>query len=144
MADLNQTANQHNSNTQEVVRTPPAEGETSVQPFTFSGQKQSVEQFNESEQSGGAAAYATSDFVDVNSSNSVSVGGNGITATSSAVAVADLEQSADQSNENEQTTTATGFEISQDYSQENSSEQFGEVGCRSLFRLRESQQDRLA
>ena len=115
VAALNQTATQHNGNTQEVVRTPPAEGETSVQPFTFSGQEQLVEQFNESEQSGGAAAYATSDSVDVNSSNTVSVGGNGVTATSSAVAAADLEQSADQSNENDQTATATGFEVSQDY-----------------------------
>ena len=127
VADLNQTAKQHNSNTQEVVRTPPAEGETSVQPITLSGQEQSVEQSNESGQSGGAAAYATSDSVDVNSSNSVSVGGNGITATSSAVAAADLEQSADQSNENEQTTTATGYETSQGFEQANSSEQFGEV-----------------
>ena len=32
--DIEQTANQHNSNTQEVVRAAPAEGETTVQPFT--------------------------------------------------------------------------------------------------------------
>ena len=71
------------------------------------------------------AAFATSNSVDVNSSNTISVGGNGITATSSAVADADLDQSAVQSNENTQTTTATRFRFNQNFSQRNSSEQDG-------------------
>ena len=71
------------------------------------------------------AAFATSDSVDVNSSNTISVGGNGITATSSAVADADLDQSAVQSNENKQTATATKFSAGQDFRQRNESEQDG-------------------
>ena len=38
--DIEQTASQHNSNTQEVVRAAPAEGETTVQPFTETQQAQ--------------------------------------------------------------------------------------------------------
>ena len=123
--DIEQTANQHNSNTQEVVRAAPAEGETTVQPFTRTLQDQRVDQSNESEQDGDVAAFATSDSVDVKTYDSLSAGGNGITATSSAVADADLDQSAVQSNENTQTTTATGFSTFQDFRQRNESEQDG-------------------
>ena len=109
VAQLEQGVDQSNSNTQEVVRELPGEGEESVAPFTAVQQGQEVEQENESSQDGAALAYATSDSVDVGSADSAYAGGNGISATSSAVGVANLDQSATQSNSNEQSMTATQF-----------------------------------
>ena len=91
-ANLEQTANQSNDNSATATGTVALQG-------------QLVGQLNVSEQEGAAIAAATSDYVNVEQTDTLIRGGNGITATSSAVAGANLDQTANQSNSNSASAT---------------------------------------
>ena len=95
-ANLNQSAVQSNTNNASATLTAPSAGAAI--------QTQLAEQVNLNVQGGASIATATSDFVEVRSTEDPSQG-NGITATSSAVAGANLSQSATQNNLNTVSTT---------------------------------------
>ena len=94
-ANLEQTANQTNDNSATATGTVALQG-------------QLVGQLNANEQEGAAIAAATSDYVNVEQTDTLIRGGNGITATSSAVAGANLDQTANQSNSNSASATLGG------------------------------------
>ena len=115
-ADLEQSAEQENSNSQVVARPEFAtiglvNGELEVEE---QGQED-IDQSNESEQEGWAVAEAYSEHVDVESDSTIDAGLDGIAAESKALAFADLDQTVDQENDNSQ--TATGSEIGDDEEQ---------------------------
>ena len=103
MANLDQTANQTNTNSVAATGTGILQGQ-------LVGQANINASFDEEEglepgQAGIAAAEATSDYVYVDQGGVLEADGNGIIATSSAVAVAALNQTANQANSNSATAT---------------------------------------
>ena len=127
-AELEQSAEQSNSNSQVVARplvpTPLlVNGELEVEQS-----QEDIDQDNENQQEGVADAYASSEYVTVESAGSLNAGVDGIDADSRAQATADLDQTVDQENENSQTATGTEIEEQEqeEISQENINAEWNE------------------
>ena len=98
VANLDQTANQANTNSVAATGTGILQGQLVGQANINASFD--VEEGLEPGQAGIAAAEATSDYVYIDQGGVLEADGNGITATSSAVAVAALNQTANQANSN--------------------------------------------
>ncbi|NJO33938.1 MAG: hypothetical protein HC869_13155 [Rhodospirillales bacterium] len=115
IAEVDQEANQSNSNSQTVAGVAADDVD----------QEQDVDQSNYSDQEGVAEAYAASGEVFVKTADDPSLG-DAADATSEAVAIAEVDQEAHQENINSQTSVlATELEQGSDVDQENESEQEG-------------------